>query len=417
LHRASNPSRGIHLHHQRVLNSTSSSSSSSSNFEKNEDSSATNGFPAIELFRKLKIPKNNFSVVCIPNPAGVGGDQYVLPVPPRVLSDEQAGQERGRILGMGNENPVPVLASEDDPRFAMLDRLPHTVCGEVAACAHAGKDATVILLWSGTRELLRELLGICGKVRWIHTRAAGLDNLLFPELVESQILLTNGRGVFSKSLGEFVLGAILYFAKDFRRMVRNQTASVWEQFDVQEIAGQTVGILGYGDIGRAVASRVHAMGMRVLAMKRHVPGSMDPLVEHFYKPEERREMIALSDYIVVTAPLTEETRHMISDAEFAVMKPTAVVINVGRGPVMDEAALLRALAAERIKGAGLDVFEHEPLPAGHLLYKLDNVLLSPHCADHTADWQDQAMRFFLEQYRRFEKGEPLKNIVNKRLGY
>jgi phosphoglycerate dehydrogenase-like enzyme len=200
-------------------------------------------------------------------------------------------------------------------------------------------------------------------------------------------------------------------------MVRNQTASVWEQFDVEEIAGQTAGILGYGDIGRAVASRVQAMSMRVLATKRHVPGSTDPLVEHFYKPEERREMFALCDYIVATAPLTKETRHMISDAEFAVMKPTAVVINVGRGPVIDEAALLRALSANRIKGAGLDVFEHEPLPAGHPLYKLENVLLSPHCADHTADWQDQAMRFFLKQYDRFEKGEPMKNIVNKQLGY
>ena len=318
---------------------------------------------------------------------------------------------------MGKENPVLVLASGDDPRFAMLNELPHTVCQQVAVCAQAGRDATVILLWSGSRELLREFFAICGKVRWVHSRAAGLDNLLFPELVESQVLLSNGRGVFSASLGEFVLAAILYFAKDFRRMIRNQTASVWEPFDVQVISGQTVGILGYGDIGRAVASRVHAMGMRVLATKRHVPGSIDPLVQHFYKPEERREMIALSDYIVLTAPLTEETRHMVSDAEFAVMKPTAVVINVGRGPVIDESALLRALAAKRIKGAGLDVFEHEPLPAGHLLYKLDNVLLSPHCADHTADWQDQAMRFFLEQYRRFEKGEPLKNIVNKRLGY
>ena len=125
-----------------------------------------------------------------------------------------------------------VLASGDDPQFAMLNELPHTVCGEVTACAQAAKDATVILLWSGTRELLRaELFGTCGKVRWIHSRAAGLDNLLFPELVESQILLTNGRGVFSASLGEFVLAAILYFAKDFRRMVRNQMASVWEPFD------------------------------------------------------------------------------------------------------------------------------------------------------------------------------------------
>jgi phosphoglycerate dehydrogenase-like enzyme len=318
---------------------------------------------------------------------------------------------------MGKENPVLVLASGDDPQFARLNELPHTICGDVAPCAHAGQEATVILQWSGTRELLHELLEICRKVRWVHTRAAGLDNLLFPELVESPILLTNGRGVFSASLGEFVLAAILYFAKDFRRMVRNQMASVWEQFDVQEIAGQTVGILGYGDIGRAVASRVHAMGMHVLATKRNVPAATDPLVEQFYRPDEQREMIAHCDYIVVTAPLTEETRHMIGDAEFAVMKPTAVVINVGRGPVIDEAALVRALTANRIKGAGLDVFEHEPLPAGHPLYKLENVLLSPHCADHTADWQDQAMRFFLQQYDSFEKGEPLKNIVNKRLGY
>jgi phosphoglycerate dehydrogenase-like enzyme len=247
--------------------------------------------------------------------------------------------------------------------------------------------------------------------------AAGVDKLLFPELVESEVVLTNGSGVFSASLGEFVLAAILYFAKDFRRMIRNQAAGAWEPFDVEEVAGQSVGIVGYGDIGRAVASRAQAMGMRVLATKRHLPESPDPLVKEFYQPEARREMIALCDYIVATAPLTEETRHMISDDEFAVMKPTAVVINVGRGPVIDEAALLRALTAGQIKGAGLDVFEQEPLPVGHPLYKLENVLLSPHCADHTADWQDQAMRFFLEQYARFEKGEPLKNMVNKRLGY
>jgi phosphoglycerate dehydrogenase-like enzyme len=318
---------------------------------------------------------------------------------------------------MGKENPVLVLASGDDPQFAMLNEIPHTVCADVAACAQAGKDATAILLWSGTRESLRQILGLCGKVRWIHSRAAGLDHLLFPELVDSQIPLTNGRGMFSASLGEFVLAVILYFAKDFRRMIRNQSAAVWEPFDVQAVSGQTVGIVGYGDIGRAAARCVRSMSMRVLAMKRHVPELPDPLVEHFYRPEQRREMIAHCDYLVVTAPLTEETRHMIGDAEFSAMKPTAVVINVGRGPVIDEAALLRALTAKRIKGAGLDVFEHEPLPAEHPLYKLENVLLSPHCADHTSDWQDQAMRFFLNQYGRFEKGELLTNIVNKRLGY
>ena len=320
-------------------------------------------------------------------------------------------------LGMTKENPVLVLASGDDPQFAMLGEVPHTVCREIGDCVGACQDAAVLLQWSGTPELLREALASSSNVRWIHSRAAGVDNLLFPELVNSEILLTNGSGVFSASLGEFVLGAILYFAKDFRRMVRNQRAERWEPFDIDEVDGQTVGIVGYGDIGRAVTSRVKPLGMRVLATKRHPPASADPLVEHFYRPEERGEMMAGCDYIVATAPLTAETRHMIGEAEFAAMKPSAVVINVGRGPVIDEAALVGALAAKRIKGAALDVFEHEPLPAGHPLYKLENVLLSPHCADHTADWQDEAMRFFLEQYQHFQKGEPLRNIVDKGLGY
>lgn len=318
---------------------------------------------------------------------------------------------------MSQNDRVLVLASGDAPQFAMLNEVSHTVCSNIEGCTQAANDATVILQWSGEQGLLRALWPMCGNVRWVHSMAAGVDKLLFPEFVESEVPLTNGSGVFSASLGEFVLAVILYFAKDLRRMIRNQVAGVWEPFDVQEIRVKTVGILGYGDIGRAVASRVHAMGMRVLATKRHVTNSTDPRVECFYKPEALREMIALSDYIVATTPLTLETRHMISDAELGVMKPSAVVINVGRGPVIDEVALLRALREERIRGAGLDVFEREPLPAGHPFYKLENVLLSPHCADHTADWQDEAMRFFLEQYSRFQNGESLKNIVNKRLGY
>lgn len=316
---------------------------------------------------------------------------------------------------METKNRVIVLSEAHDPQFAMLANLPHVVCTNADACA--AKDASVILNWSASRELLRPVLQMSPNVSWIHSRSAGLDDVMFPELVESDVVLTNGSGVFSQSLGEFALGAILYFAKDFRRMIRNQAAGRWEQFDIEEIAGQTVGMVGYGDIGRAVASRLHAMGMRVLANKRHVPETSDPLIDRYYRPQELHGMLARCEYVVVTAPLTEETRHMISDAEFAAMKPSAVVINMGRGPVIDEAALLRALKEKRIKGAALDVFEHEPLPLGHTLYQMENVLLSPHCADHTAEWKNDAMRFFLEQYGRFEKSEPLKNIVNKRLGY
>ena len=202
-------------------------------------------------------------------------------------------------------------------------------------------------------------------------------------------------------------------------MVRNQMAGRWEQFDVDDISRQTVGIVGYGDIGRAVATRVRAMGMQVLAVKRHGPPlyNVDPLVSHIFRPEDRNEMIARSDYIVVTTPLTEETRGLIGEPEFAAMKRNAVVINMGRGPVIDEAAMVRALKEGRIKGAALDVFDKEPLPEGHPFYSLENLLLSPHCADHTSDWTEQAMRFFVAQFDRYRKGEPLVNVVKKELGY
>jgi phosphoglycerate dehydrogenase-like enzyme len=280
-------------------------------------------------------------------------------------------------------------------------------------------DASVLFNWSGPLGLFKQVFAMCPNLRWVHSRSVGLERTLFPEIVQSTVPLTNGVGVFSASLGEFALGAILYFAKDFRRMIRNQMAGVWEAFDVERASGKTVGIVGYGDIGRAIAERVRAMGMTVLAVRRHAATSQgaDPLVTETYTPERRLEMISRCDYVVAAAPLTAETRGMIGEAEFAAMKPTAVVINVGRGPVMNEEAMIGALSSGRIQGAALDVFDHEPLPAGHAFYRLENVLLSPHCADHTPDWLDNAMKFFIEQYGRFRKGEPLLNVVDKKLGY
>jgi phosphoglycerate dehydrogenase-like enzyme len=321
-------------------------------------------------------------------------------------------------------NTVLVLSADlADKELALLEELPPetgiAVGNSVEAFEGTAARASVIFNWSGSTRLLRDVFRICPNVRWVHSRAAGLDTVLFPELTESPVPLTSGRGVFSQSLGEFALGAILYFAKDFRRMIRNQAAGVWEPFDIVDVAGQTVGIVGYGDIGRAVATRVRALGMPILAIKRHGPPlyNVDPLVNRIYSPSQREEMFALCDYIVASAPLTPETRGMIGEPEFAAMKPNAVVINLGRGPVIDEAAMVRALTEKRIKGAALDVFDQEPLPAGHPLYGLENVLLSPHCADHTPDWLEQAMRFFVAQFERFAKGEPLQNVVNKKLGY
>ncbi|MGB6724776.1 MAG: D-2-hydroxyacid dehydrogenase [Terracidiphilus sp.] len=317
-----------------------------------------------------------------------------------------------------NDQPlVLVLSEESDPQLAMLGAIRHVTGATFEDVAAAVDDAEAILHWSGSRETLRKVFLASRKVRWVHSRNAGLDNLLFPELIDSPVSLTNGSGVFSQSLGEFALAAILYFAKDFPRMLRNQRSQRWEQFDVDEISGQTVGIVGYGDIGRAVATRVKAMGMKVLALKRHPPVEGDTLIDRFYQPDQLGEMLSACDYVVVAAPLTAETRHMISNAEFAAMKSSAVAINVGRGPVVDQAALVRALTGKQIRGAGLDVFEHEPIPPGDPIWSFDNVLISPHTADRTSTWLNQAMQFFIEQYERFRNGQPLKNVVNKQLGY
>jgi phosphoglycerate dehydrogenase-like enzyme len=305
----------------------------------------------------------------------------------------------------------------------MLDQLrPNAdivIGNTVHAFENAVAEATVVFNWSGSLELLRDVVGKCPNLGWVHSRSVGLERTLFPELIESSVVLTNGRGVFSPSLGEFALAAILYFAKDLRRMVRNQMAGRWQPFDIVPIAEQTVGIIGYGDIGRAVAARVRPMGMKVFALKRHAPASpgSDSLVDQWYTPERRLDMLPLCDYVVVSTPLTSETQAMIGEPEFNAMKPSAVVINLGRGPVIEERALIQALADGRIKGAALDVFDQEPLPAGHPFYKLENVLLSPHCADHTPDWLDQAMRFFIEQFKRFRDGQPLMHVVDKKLGY
>jgi len=316
-----------------------------------------------------------------------------------------------------------VLSDPGEPQLSMLDELRETtnvvIGNSTGAFKSAAASAEVIFNWSGSLSLIREVFLMSYAVQWIHSRSAGLERTLFPELIASDVTMTNGSGVFSPSLGEFALGAILYFAKDFRHMIRNQMAGVWEPLDVLPIAGQTVGIVGYGDIGRAVAVRVRAMGMNVLAVKRHVSAqnNSDPLANQIYGPDRRIEMLSRCDYIVVAAPLNAETNGLIGEAEFAAMHASAVIINVGRGPVIDERAMIKALSEQKIKGAALDVFDEEPLPKGHPFYKLENVLLSPHCADHTPDWLDNAMRFFIAQFKRFRRGEPLLNVVDKKLGY
>jgi phosphoglycerate dehydrogenase-like enzyme len=259
---------------------------------------------------------------------------------------------------------------------------------------------------------------VAPRLEWIHARYAGLDNLLFPELVESPVLLTNGSGVFSQSLGEFVILGALYFAKDVPRFLNAKAERRWDVFYVHEVSRQTMGIVGHGDIGRAIARRAKALGMRVLALRRDPsPRAGDEHVDRVYATADIHTMLPECDYVALAAPLTPETKGLMGPREFASMKPEAIIMNVGRGPVIDEPAMIEALQSKKIRGAALDVFAVEPLPQDSPLWAMENVLISPHAADHTATWHDDSMDFFLAQFARWRNGEPLKNVVDKRAGY
>ena len=286
------------------------------------------------------------------------------------------------------------------------------------ALGDAVPDARVLFNWTGSKADVLRVMQAAPRLEWIHAMYAGLDRSLFSELVHSPIPLTNGSGVFSQSLGEFVILGVLYFAKDIPRMMKAKAERRWDVYDKLEISRQTIGIVAHGDIGRAVAARAKALGMRVLAQRRNpAPRPGDEHVDRVFGADELPLMLPECDYVAVTAPLTPATNGMIGQREFNLMKRSAVILNVGRGPVINEAALVEALRTNRIRGAVLDVFDTEPLPADSPFFSLDNVLLSDHCADHVDGWVESAVVFFLEQFSRWRKGEPLKNIVDKHAGY
>jgi phosphoglycerate dehydrogenase-like enzyme len=316
---------------------------------------------------------------------------------------------------------VWVLARPGDPGLHLLEPPPvgvrFVVGWEPEAFDGAPAPDALLDCWSGPTRIASALRRTPG-LRWIHARSAGLDGVLVPEVVAHPADLTNGRGAFSPALAEFVLAALLFFAKDLRRLVSQQAAGAWEPFDTERLEGRTVGIVGYGDIGRAVASRLRPLGVEILALRRRPELSAeDPLARQTFPPERLVELVELADDVVVAAPLVPDTLGLVGRDAIAAMKRTAVLVNVGRGPVVDEAALVEALEQGRIRGAALDVFETEPLPAGHPLWRLSNVLLSPHSADHVPGWVDEAMRVFLRQLERFRRGEPLRNVVDKAVGY
>jgi len=280
-----------------------------------------------------------------------------------------------------------------------------------------------IVLYSGLTGQsvpFSEVWRLAKNVRWVHSLSAGVEKVLIPELIESPVPLTNARGVFKRSLAEFAVLGMLYFYKRVRRLVENQRAHKWDDFLVDWLSNKIMGVVGYGEIGRECAKQAKALGVKIYATRRKPELSADdPILDRIFPSTELHSMLSEVDVLLAAAPLTPETRHMIGGPEFSVMKPSAIVMNVGRGPVIDEAALIRALEEKQIAAAALDVFEVEPIAPDHPFWDMENVLISPHCTDRTRDpdWLDLTMQCFIENFDRYVNGEELSNVVDKKAGY
>ncbi len=256
------------------------------------------------------------------------------------------------------------------------------------------------------------------KLQWVHSSSTGVEDVLFPALRQSSIPLTNSRGAYAQPLAEFVVFCVLYFAKAFPVMERHRLERRWDIYPVDEIGGQTIGIVGLGASGLAVARMAKAMGMRVVAVKRR-PGWPEEraAIDELLPPSGLSTLLAQADHVVNTLPLTAATRGLFDAGSFRAMKPTATFVNIGRGATVCEPALIQALRQRSIRGAGLDVFETEPLPPESELYTLPNVILSPHCADKTAASDRRVADLVVDNVQRFLVGQPLLNVTDKQAGY
>jgi phosphoglycerate dehydrogenase-like enzyme len=281
------------------------------------------------------------------------------------------------------------------------------------------------------------LLAASGKLRWVQSPTASLEHYIFPELVKHDCLLTNMRGLFSDVIANQVFGYIICFARNMHIYIRRQKEARYEPvggeqarsgLDTgpgtltpmyaahQDLGGATLGIVGLGHIGAEIAMRGLAFGMRVIAVdpvRTAAPSGVDEL----WKPSRLKDLLAQSDYVVIAAPHTPETEKLFRRKQFQQMKSSAYLINIGRGIIVDLADLSAALEAGEIAGAGLDVFETEPLPPDHPLWQMDNVILTPHVAGYSPRIPERHLAVLLDNIGRFVNGEKLRNAVNKKIWF
>ncbi len=297
--------------------------------------------------------------------------------------------KEARIVSLssgGDPNNAPVEGSGDSselPEGARLLQIGGSLA-DLDLDSLKAEEANVAFVSPGvSSETLAGVIEAVPSLEWIQSRSAGIDVLMSKTLGESSddLVMTNAKGAFSSTLAEYTMLACSYFAKDLPRLLANKKAGNWEKYSVLELRGATLGVVGYGDIGRAAAKLAKAYGMKVIALRKNVPPQeaidADPCCDSVYGSNALNQLFSESDYVLCAAPLTAETHKMIGKEQFDSAKKDCVFINVGRGPIVDEPALVEALKDGRLKGAGLDVFTQEPLEDDSELWTLENVLLSP----------------------------------------
>jgi len=290
-------------------------------------------------------------------------------------------------------------------------------------------DVEVLLRGWLVAEAFDRLLARAPHLTWVHSATSGVERALTPAARAREIVVTNARGVFSRPIAEHVLLMILAVSRHLPELLELQRERTWQPLEGRELRELTVGIVGYGSLGRSVASLASAFGARVIALRRHpdaggAPATeeddgfpFEPRVDRVVGPDGLHELLAASDIVVLAAPLTLETEGMIDEAAVGAMKRDAWLINVARGRLIDDTALIRALRDNRIGGAALDTFRDEPLPQSSPYWELPNVILTPHTAWSSARVLDRSIDLFCDNLVRFSRGEPLRNVVDPAAGY
>jgi phosphoglycerate dehydrogenase-like enzyme len=302
--------------------------------------------------------------------------------------------------------------SPPDGLDAVSDLAQVTLADDPASLARALEGADALFVWDFRSRLLAGAWRHADSLRWIHTGSVGVDAVLLDEVVAADVVVTNARGVFERPIAEYVLGLILMFAKDLHGTLALQSERHWLHRETELIEQRRVVVLGAGGVARALAPLLRAVGMEVQVVGRTARAD-DPHLGQVFAGSESDELLTEADFVVVALPLTAETLGYLDARRLTLLRPGARVINVGRGPLIVEDALLAALQTGQIAGAALDVFTEEPLPPDHPFWSRDDVIVSPHMSGDRLGWERAVVQGFAENLRRWQQGTPLQNVVDK----